>query len=304
MKLALLLLLASILPAAQQAVPLQKAIVLGPETVYLSPDTSSAKVGAIRPGQQIGVQSVNGKFTQVFSGISGWITGHNFVLLTAPNADEVIFGAAAALQRKAYDDQSDAETKDAVRLFVNIYNYLPQSPRAGEALYRGAALQWDTKISEMPSSAAPNMRLFPDDSLLHRVESKFKGTPWAARAAYKLLIEHLTCGDWFTKPDCIGKEANRYRDYVKRYPSSPDAPEAVYDALYRDAIAWTIYSQPGKNADLSRAADARRQVTADAALLQRAYPRTDWAARGAYIAFQVTHNSPLPLPATTPLGGP
>lgn len=304
MKLALLLLLASTLAAAQQAVPLQKAIALDAETVYLSPNITSAKVGAIPPGEQIGVQAVNGKFTQVFAGISGWITAHTFVLLSAPNADEVIFGAAAAMQRKAYDDQSDAETKDAVRLFLNIYNYLPHSPRAGEALYRGAALQWDTSVSEMPASTAPAMRLFPDDSLLHRVESKFNRTPWAARAAYKLLIEHFTCGDWFTKPECIDKEANRYRDYVKRYPASPDAPEAVYDALYREAIAWTLYSQPGKNADPAKAADARSRVTADAVLLARAYPHTDWAARGAYLAFLVAHNSPLPLPPATPLGGP
>ncbi|MGH9412975.1 MAG: hypothetical protein ACRD0Y_04465 [Terriglobales bacterium] len=302
MKLVWIALLAVGTLAAQQATPLQKAIALSQQTVYLSPDATSAKVGALQAGEQIGVQASSGKFTQVFSGISGWVTAHDFVLLSAPHADEVVFGAAAALQRKANYDQNDAETKAAVRLYLDIYTYLPHSARAGEALYRGAALQWDTKVSDMLPNAA--LRLFPDDTMLHRVENKFKGTPWAQRAAFKLIIEHFTCGDWFAKPECIGKEAKRYRDYVKKYPASPDAAEAVYDALYRAGIAWTIYSQPGKNQDASKAADARQRAAAAAALLDQRYPHTDWSARGAYLAFQVAHNSPLPLPATTPLGGP
>ncbi|MGH9468108.1 MAG: hypothetical protein ACRD1Y_12220 [Terriglobales bacterium] len=286
------------------AIPLQKAIALGAEKVHLSPDAGSAPVGNLTPGEQIGVQAVNGRYTQVFSGISGWITDHNYVLLSAPDADSVIFGAAVQWQQKANYDQSDTETSTAVRLYLSIYNYLPDSARAGEALYRGAALQWDTKVAELPGRTSPSFRLFPDDHLLHRVEGKYRGTPWAARAAYKLIIEHFSCGDWFEKPACIGKEANRYHDYVKQYPRSPDAAEAAYDALYREGIAWTIYRAPGKNQDQKLAQQYRQRVADDASRLAQDYPATDWAARGVYLAFQVAHHSPVPLPATTPLGGP
>lgn len=302
MRVLLVVLLAGLGAVAQLATPLQKAIVLGSAPVYLSPDLSSAKVGTLHAGEQIGVQSSTGRFTQVFSGISGWVSTHDFVLLSSPDAATVIFGAAVQAQQQA--KQNDQDPTSAVRLYLSIDNFLPLNPRAAEALYRGAALQWDTKISEEPTRSSPTERLFPDDTLLHRVESKFRGTPWAAQAAFKLLIEHFTCGDWFEKPACIGKEADTYNGYVHKYPQSPDAAHAAFDALYREGIAWTIYSQPGKNLNAGQAADFQRRVAADAVRMERIYPASDWTARATYLAFQVAHNSPLPLPATTPMGGP
>ncbi|MGH9475916.1 MAG: hypothetical protein ACRD1C_06250 [Terriglobales bacterium] len=302
MRILLAVLLAAGSGLAQMANPLQKAIVLGPATVYLSPDTDSAKVGTLRAGEQMGVQAASGRFTQVFSGISGWVDNHDFVLLSAPDAARVIFGAAVEAQQEA--EQSNEDPTAAVRLYLSIYNFLPLSARAGEALYRGAALQWDTKISEEPTRTSPTERLFPDDSLLHRVENKYRDTPWAAQAAFKLLIEHFTCGDWFEKPACVGNEADRYNGYVHKYPTSPDAPHAAFDALYRDAIAWTIYRQPGKNQDTGKAAEYRQRVAEDSARMQQAYANRDWTARGAYVAYQVAHDSPLKLPGSTPMGGP
>ncbi len=290
--------------AGAQATPLHKAIALGRETVYLSPDLSSSKVGGLQPGEQIGVQATGRGFTQIFSGVSGWIPDHDYVQLSAPNAASVLLGAAVKQERLGEQNNDDTATAAAVRLFLDIYNYLPESPRAAEALYRGAALRWETKISEEPLGTAPSNRLFPDDSLLHKVENRYRNTPWAAQAAFQLIIEHFTCGDWFQKPSCIGKEAKRYQDYVKKYPSSPSAPEAAFDALYRDGIAWTIYRRASIHQDAGKAAQFQQQVALDAVQLQQQYPHSDWAARGAYLAYLVAHNSPLPLPASTPLGGP
>lgn len=304
MKLACLGLLAALL-SWPQVQPLQKAVALAASQIYISPDTHSTRMGQLRPGEVIGVQDHSGAFTQVFSGVSGWITGHDFVALDTPGADEVIFGAATALEAEAQGDSSDTQTaQDAARLYLNLYGYLPQSPRAGEALYRGASIQWQLKMAEEPRRRTPEERIFPDDSLMRKVISKFKNTPWAARAEYQLLAEHFTCGDWFSKPECIGKEVDRYQDYVKKYPRGPMSAEAAYDAVYREGIAWTIYSQPGKNQDAGKAEDFARKVAADAARLQQDYPGTDWAARAALVAFQVARHSPLKLPGSTPLGGP
>ena len=288
-----------------QAQPLQKVVALATAQIYISPDTHSTHMGQLRPGEVMGVQDHSGTFTQVFSGVSGWVSGHDFVALDAPGADEIIFGAAAALEADAQSDSSDVQTaQDAARLYLNLYGYLPQSPRAGEALYRGAAIQWQLKMADEPRRRTPEERMFPDDSLMRKVVSKFRDTPWAARAEYQLLVEHFTCGDWFSKPDCIGKEVDRYQDYVKKYPRGPVSAEAAYDAVYREGIAWTIYNQPGKQQNQGKADEYEHKVAADAARLQQEYPATDWAARGALVAFQVANHSPLKLPGSTPLGGP
>lgn len=284
---------------------LQKAVALVPATLYLSPDKASAKVGQIRPGMGIGVQSSSGNFVQVFAGASGWIENQGYVTLDNPQAPELIFGAAVAYENQAETlSGQDEAARDASRLYLSIYSDFPASTRAAEALYRGAEIPWEVQLSEMPRRRTPEERQFPDDSMLRRVESKYPNTPWAARAAYQLIIEHFTCGDWVEKPQCVEKEIGRYKDYVGKYPRGPYSAEAAYDALYREAIAWTLYSRPGARQDSGKAAQYKRQVAADADAIARSYPATDWAAQAALLAFKVERGTPLDLPAATPLGGP
>ncbi|MGH9481614.1 MAG: hypothetical protein ACRD1L_05930 [Terriglobales bacterium] len=306
MKLWLALALAAALGA--QAAPLQKAVSLEPAAIYLGPDATSAKVGALRPGMDIGIQAVSGDFAQIFAGatgISGWIPNQGYARLDDPAAPEVIFGAAVNYENQAEDAAGEQQAaNDAARLYFSIYSDFPAAARAAEALYRSAEIPWELKLSQEPRRRSPSERLFPDDSALRRVASKFPGTPWAARAQYQLLVEHFTCGDWVEKPECVEKEFNAYQDYVKKYPVSPVAAQAAYDALYRAAIAWTLYRAPGAHHDDGKARNFARQVSSGADAMARLYPATDWTAQAALLAFKVDHNTPLVLPATTPLGGP
>jgi len=300
---ALLLALGACGQDAQAA--LQKAIVLAPATLYLSPDKTSAKVGQVRPGMGIGIQSTSGNFVQIFAGASGWIENHGYVTLDNPQAPELIFGAAVGYENQAETlSGQDEAARDAARLYLSIYSDFPASTRAAEALYRGAEIPWEVKLSEMPRRRTPEERQFPDDAMLRRVESKFPGTPWAARAAYQLIIEHFTCGDWTEKPQCVEKEIGQYKDYLGKYPSGPYSAEAAYDALYRAGIAWTLYSRPGAHQNPGKADQYKRQVAQEADAIARNYPGTDWAAQAALLAFKVGRGTPLEVPATTPLGGP
>ncbi|MGH9478444.1 MAG: tetratricopeptide repeat protein [Terriglobales bacterium] len=291
--------------AQTQAATLQKAVALEAATLYLKPDASSARVGSVRPGMDIGIQSHSGDFVEVFSGVSGWMPAHGFVALDDPEAPEVIFGAAAQLENLAESASGeDQAADDAARLYLSIYGDFPASARAAEALYRGANIRWQLQLSEEPTRRTPEERQFPDDNLMRRVIGKYKDSPWAARADYQLIIVHFTCGSWFEKPQCLEKEIGRYQDYVKKYPHSPNAAEAAYDALWREGIAWTLYRRPGPGADPGKTAQLAHNAARDAATLQRLYPNTDWAALAALVAFHLDHQTPLKLPSTTPLGGP
>jgi len=288
-----------------QAAALQKAVALAPATIYMSPDTSSAKVGVARPGMDVGIQSTSGDFIQVFTGVSGWMPNHDVVRLDDPQGDEVLFGAAVGLENLAEESGGERQAAlDAARLYMALYSGFPASPRAAEAAYRGAEIRWEVALGEQPKRRTPDERQFPDQTELRRVESKFGTTPWGARAAYQLLITHFTCGDWVEKPQCVGKEIGTYKDYVKKYPTGPMTAEADYDAVYREAIAWTIYRAPGKNHDEGKAGGYAKDVAQDAAAMASKYRATDWAAQAALLAFSVAHNTPIAWPGTTPLGGP
>lgn len=305
MKLFLLVVLSAGLGLAQSAVPLQKAVATEAARLYLNPDSGSAQVGQVRPGMEVGIQGTSGDFVQVFSGVSGWMRNRGLARYDDPQAPEVIFGAAVELERQASSQGGEREAAmDAARLYLSVYNDFPASARAAEALYRGADIQWQVKMGEEPERRTPSERQFPDDSGLRRVISKFPDTPYAARAAYSLLVEHFTCGDWNEKPECVEKEAHTYQDYVKKYPRGPMAAEAAFDALYRQAIAWTLYNAAGKQHDSGKAASYQRDVAASALALQQEYRGTDWAARAANLAFRVAEGTPLTVPAKTPLGGP
>ncbi len=294
--------------ASAQAVALQKAIALTATPIYLSPDATSTKVGAVRPGMLLGIQSQAQDFLQIFSGaagVSGWIPKYGYVRLDNPQAPEVLFGAGAEQEALAESrSNEDQAANDAAQLFLSIDEYFPASARAAEALYRGAEIVWELKLSEEPPHTDPAMRQFPRTELLRRVISKYPKTPWAARAAFHLIVTHFTCGNWFDKPDCIGKEIHQYDNYVKKYPRSPRAAQAAYDAIYRAGIAWTLYRQRTKVGNEEKAEQYQAEVAQRAAAMQAAYPNTDWTARAALEAFTVAQGEPMVLPDRTPLGGP
>lgn len=271
-----------------------RAVAVQPATLRVDPDPASAVVGNVRPGQTIALLELAHQYAQVFAGRSGWMVNKGLVLLNDPSGPEILFGAASQLEQHAEDaaDQRVA-AEDAARLYYSIYDNFPASPLAGEALFRAAEIRWQLAMADLPAGSDPSLRRFPDDSLLRRVRGKFAGTQWAARAEFLLLQEKLTCGNWDTKPNCIGKEANVYRDYLKNYPAGPRSAEAAYDIVYRLGAAWSVYRAQGPHPDAGKAASFRSQALAEAAAVAQRFPHTDWAAQAALLAFKINQDIPV-----------
>lgn len=276
-------------PAAQPT-PLHpvKAVAVHRETLHIGPDTTSATVGTVQPGQEVAILKLAHGYAQVFAGRTGWMPNRGIVLLTDPQAPEVIYGAAADLQEQAeqYSGQETA-AKNAARLYYQVYEEFPQSYRAGEALYRAAQIQWQLDMAELPATGNNADYQLPSTRLLRQVVSKFPKTQWAARAAYLRVREQMSCSDWEGQPKCLGKEIGRLRKYWKKYPDGPLAAEAAYGILYREAAGVNIYSHPGPHQDRGKAQDYERKAFNAIADLQRRWPRSDWAARAALVGYDL-----------------
>ena len=135
--------------------------------------------------------------------------------------------------------------QDALRLYSAVAEYFPSSPLAAEAAYRAADIRWQLDLADQrtrPSAKLrdPHMRLPLDESYMKKVIKKYPGTKWADLAAYN-MIDNKLCGDWEAQAECPVKETEIYVKYVDEHPKSPKAPEALYNAAWRQAALITIY---------------------------------------------------------------
>lgn len=298
---------AGVQPPAINPTPLSPAKAVGVhlETIYISPDPSSAVVGEVQPGQEVVILRLAHGYAQVFAGRSGWMRNQGFVLLSDPAAPAVLFGAADTLQQRAEQYSGEEKTaKNAARLYYQVYNQFPQSFRAAEALYRAAEITWQLDTAGLPPNSNNEDYQLPSTRLLREVVGKFPKTQWAARAEYLHLREQMTCGDWVTQPKCLGKEIGRLRGYWKRYPDGPLAAEAAFGILYRQAAAVHIYNRPGPHHDSGKARDYRRKAFNSIADLQRRWPRSDWAARAALISYDLRQHIAVGVHRETPAASP
>jgi len=269
--------------------------------MYLSPDPSSTKLAQIERGRELVVlEDTSGRWAHVTAllgeekTVSGWILDKGFVRSTNPDGDKIVFGEAADSEDEASHrhGRRDAD-KDALRLYYRVYDLFPNSPLAGQALYRAADIRWQVEridVMSRPSAKErdPGLREGMNEDWMKQVMKKFPGTKWADLAAFH-LIENKLCGDWQGTSKCPDKEADHYEKYATERPGSPAAPEALYQAAKRRAALVDIYKtdeQP-KKAEESKAKAI--------ALTQRVisqYPQSDWAARAQRLMFLVQQDVP------------
>ena len=206
-----------------------------------------------------------------------------------PNGDAILFGAAANYEDEAAQPHAPKGAAEAAHLlYRRVAEYFPTSSRAAEAAFRSADIRWQldkADNSTLPSAKEQEAYLRPQiyDGEMKLVMKLYPDTKFAAMAAFEMLDNKL-CGDWQGLPKCPEMEANLYRQYAQRYPDSPKAPEAMYDAAYRQGVLVSMYQVDGDR-KRSEAAAANTRALADE--LTRRYPATDYAARGASIAYRV-----------------
>src|SRR5579864_5774189 len=117
--------------------------------IYLSPDINSTKMAEVERGRElVVVENSSGGWAHVeaFLGpektVSGWILDKGFVRSTNPDGDKVVFGEAADSDEASRRHGRRGADQDALRLYYRVFDLFPNSPLAGEALYRAADIKW------------------------------------------------------------------------------------------------------------------------------------------------------------------
>src|SRR5208283_1303643 len=266
--LAALLLVSFLLVAASlPATAADHGSIIREAIIYISPDTSSAKLAQVERGRELVLldKTHNWVHVEAMLGyakipdpafiededaerktITGWILDTGIVWPSTPNGDRILFGAAVDSEDEASRRHGRrGAAQDALRLYHRVYDVFPTSPLAGEGLYRAADIRWQIEKSDMQSRPSARekeayLRGGIDERLMKQVMKKFPDSKWAQLAAFH-LIDNKLCGDWQGSSKCPDKEAEIYEKYVKEHPEAPAAPEALYNAATRRAALIEIY---------------------------------------------------------------
>jgi outer membrane protein assembly factor BamD (BamD/ComL family) len=268
--------------------------------IYLSPDSSSAKLGRVERGRELILLETSREWLHVQAllgeekTISGWVLDKGAVRATNPQGDRILFGEAVNSEDEAGRRRGrKGAAEDARRLYYRVYDFFPSSPLAGESLYRAADIQWQLEKSDVmtrPSAREKEafLREGMDEHWMKEVMKKFPNTKWADLAAFH-LIDNKLCGDWQGASKCPDKEAELYEKYAKEHPQSPVAPEALYDAASRRAALIEIYKTEEQQ---KKSEESRARAIALAQQLVSQYPQSDYATRGQTLLFQVQQGVP------------
>jgi Bacterial SH3 domain len=268
--------------------------------IYLSPDTTSAKLAEIDRGREVIYLETSGNWVHVEANlteektITGWVEGKGLVQSTTPDGDKILYGEAVDSEDQASQRNGRRyAAQDAMRLYAEVAELFPQSPLAGEAMYRSADIRWQLEKSDqasLPSAKEqdPYLRRGLDEDYFHKIVKKFPDTKWAYLAAFH-LIDNKLCGDWQGQSKCPAKEAEIYEKYAAQYPQSPAAVEALYHAAYRWAALIEIYKTE-EEAKKSDEAKARAIAVAQKAIAQS--PQGDWSARARRLLYMVQQGIP------------
>jgi len=295
-----------------------RATVVHPAIVYVSADDDAQHIAEVTPGHEVVVMEHNGAWVRVFANTdmadkqdddqepefstdenvtpaSGWIRDKGIVAPGTANGDAILYGMAANLEDEAARPHAPkGAAEEAHLLYRRVAEYYPSSPLAAEALFRSADVRWQidkADVRTLPSAKEQEAYLRPQiyEGEMQKVIKLYPGTKFAALAAYD-LIDNKLCGDWQGLPKCPEMEAGLYEKYADRYPDSPRAAEALYEATYREGVLVSMY-QVEANRKRSEAAAANTQGLASQ--LKQRYPQSDYAARAASIAYRVQQQVPV-----------
>jgi hypothetical protein len=295
-----------------------RATLVHPAIVYVSADDNAAHLSEVLPGHEVVVIERNGAWVRVFANTdkpdeqsdrdtpefgadaqatpeSGWIRDKGIVTATTANGDAILYGTAANLEEEAEQPHAPkGAAEEAHLLYRRVAEYFPNSPLAAEAMFRSADVRWQldkADIRTLPSAKEMEAYLRPQlyEGDLQKVMKLYPNSKFAALAAYD-LIDNKLCGDWQGLPKCPEMEAGLYEKYAERYPDSPKAAEALYEATYREGVLVEMYLiQDEKKRSEAAAANA----VGLAAELKQRYSDSDFTARAASIAYRVQQQIPV-----------
>jgi outer membrane protein assembly factor BamD (BamD/ComL family) len=295
-----------------------RATLVHPAIVYTTADDNAQHIAQVDPGHEVVVIEHNGAWVRVFANTdaadetndkdkpefsdndavtpaSGWIRDKGIVTPQTPNGDAILYGLAANFEVQASQPHAPKDAaEEAHLLYQRVAEYYPDSPFAAEAMYRSADVRWQidkADISTLPSAKEQEAYLRPQiyEGDMQKVMKLYPGTKYAALAAYD-MIDNKLCGDWQGLPKCPEMEAGLYQKYAEKYPDSPKAAQALYEATYREGVLVSMYQVEEER---KRSEQAAANAQGLATELKQRYPQSDYTARAASIAYRVAQQIPV-----------
>jgi hypothetical protein len=170
----------------------------------------------------------------------------------------------------------------------------PSSPLVPEASWRSADIVWQLQkadASTRPSAKErePYLRDQMDEEGLKKVIKYYPHTRQADLAAFE-LIDNKLCGDWQGQAKCPDKESELYEKYAAEYPDGPRTAQALYQAIYRQAVLADMYATDGNDKKSDNARGHAREL---AAKLKDKFPQSDYASRAATLVYKLDQGVPV-----------
>jgi hypothetical protein len=292
--------------------------------LYISPDTSSQKVDRVQIGREMVVAEHSGPWLRVYANtdtqetrqkdaplvghdevtppISGWMEAKGVVIETTPGGDQVLMGEAANQESLASDPRGPLNAAQSARLlYRRLVEIFPNSPLVPEAAWRAADILWQLQKADAASRPSarerdPDLRDQMDEDDLKKIIKLYPHSRPAALAAFE-LIDNKLCGDWQGAPKCPEKESEEYEKYAAEYPDSPRTAQALYQAVYRQAVLTDMYAADGSGKKSDAAHNHARELAAKlrdiADKLKDKFPSEDFAVRAAALVFKLDEGVPV-----------
>ncbi len=273
----------------------EQGTIISDVDMYVSPDTTAQRLARATRGRDVVLvmdrTTLSGKVwahvlvvvdvnlaQETARQISGWIPNTFLITTATKNGDQVVYGEAVDSENQAQiRGGRRGAAQDAMRLYYRLYEYFPNSPLAGEALWRAADIRWqldkaDEKLRPISREMDPGMRDPLDDQTMKLLIKKFPRTKWADLASFD-LIDNKLCGSWKGETKCPDKEAELYEKYAREHPDSPKAAEALYNAAWRQAVLADMYNAQNER---DKSAKARKKSQDLAQEITTRFPEGDW----------------------------
>jgi hypothetical protein len=303
----------------QQVKPMAgpRATALRVTWLYISPDTSSQKVDKVQTGREMVVAEHSGSWLRVYANtdieeardkdapefghdetpppISGWMQAKGVVIETMPGGDQVLMGEAANQESLASDPRGPVNAAQSARLlYRRLVEMFPKSPLAPEAAWRAADILWQLQKAEAstrPSAREKEayLRERMDEGELKKVIKLYPHTRQSALAAFDLVGNKL-CGDWQGSAKCPESESEIYEKYAAEYSDGPRAAQALYEAVYRQAVLTDMFAADGNDSKSNAAHNHAREL---ATRLHDKFPQSDFTARAAALVFKLDQGIPV-----------
>jgi hypothetical protein len=290
-----------VLAALTAFADVERGVTVAPGTLHISPDATSAKLATLDRGRELVVLERSREWIHVTADVTrertvtGWMKDVGVVRANTANGDRILFGEAADSEAEASRRHGRrGAAQDAMRLYAFAEEYFPKSALAGEALYRAADIRWQLEKSEVmarPSAKErdPYLRVGMDEEWMKKVIKKYPGTKWADLAAFA-LIDNKLCGDWKGESNCPEKESELYEKYATERSQSPAAPEALYQAAWRQSALIQIYRAENK---ANKSDEAKNKAMSLAQKTASQYANNvDWSSRAQRLIFLIDQGIP------------